>query len=261
MHVTRVATLIIEDDAGASIEQRRLVEKHPRFFIVGEARTHFEGLYLASVLKPGLVILDATRRYAVGRDVLQHLRALPGDPVEVMVVTTDRSVVGVRRAMACGVSHYLVKPFAPRVLWRHLDLIWFRRERILALGETVEQADIDRLWPPALTGGSVAVPKGLSPHTLELVERTLRSAVGHAGTSARSAAPVPPGEPAQESHLSLRPTPHGVSATRVGALAGLSRVTARRYLRYLVELGRAHVVSRYGCSGRPEHLFVPLDLS
>lgn len=53
----------------------------------------------------------------------------------------------------------------------------------------------------------------------------------------------------------LRGCPAGASASEVGAAVGLSRVTARRYLTYLAEQGRATRTQRLGGSGRPEVLF------
>jgi len=38
-------------------------------------------------------------------------------------------------------------------------------------------------------------------------------------------------------------------------------VTARRYLIYLVESGRAEVSSEYGTPGRPKHLYAALGHS
>jgi two-component system CitB family response regulator len=41
----------------------------------------------------------------------------------------------------------------------------------------------------------------------------------------------------------------------VASAAGLSRVTARRYLDHLCRLGTAELTMRYGGRGRPEHRY------
>lgn len=46
-----------------------------------------------------------------------------------------------------------------------------------------------------------------------------------------------------------------VSAADVAAFTGMSAVTARRYLRFLVAVGRASVSCRYGRVGAPERLY------
>jgi two-component system CitB family response regulator len=50
-------------------------------------------------------------------------------------------------------------------------------------------------------------------------------------------------------------TESGLTATQVGERAGISRVTARRYLDHLCRLGRVEVAMRYGSPGRPEHRY------
>ena len=51
------------------------------------------------------------------------------------------------------------------------------------------------------------------------------------------------------------PGPAGMSAQAVGTATGVSRVTARRYLEHLVELGIAVRMPQYGGVGRPELLY------
>jgi response regulator of citrate/malate metabolism len=50
----------------------------------------------------------------------------------------------------------------------------------------------------------------------------------------------------------LSGTGAGMSAAEVAAGLGASRVTARRYLEYLAEIGLASRHARYGGAGRPE---------
>ncbi|MBY8852537.1 helix-turn-helix domain-containing protein, partial [Saccharothrix sp. MB29] len=51
----------------------------------------------------------------------------------------------------------------------------------------------------------------------------------------------------------LRTTTGDLSAQEVGERAGLSRVSARRYLEHLVTVGKAEVQPRYGVANRPAH--------
>jgi response regulator of citrate/malate metabolism len=50
----------------------------------------------------------------------------------------------------------------------------------------------------------------------------------------------------------LRERPEGLSAAEAGAIVGVSRVTARRYLEHLADEGSVVRAPRYGGSGRPE---------
>jgi response regulator of citrate/malate metabolism len=70
-----------------------------------------------------------------------------------------------------------------------------------------------------------ALPKGLTEATLQQVLDSLRDAGAH------------------------------VSATEVGDRIGVSRVTARRYLEHLVDIGMAERSPQYGGPGRPENRY------
>jgi two-component system CitB family response regulator len=97
----------------------------------------------------------------------------------------------------------------------------------LARLREADQGEVDRIFGTLRAGstGTGALPKGLSDATLELVLRTLRGS--------RS----------------------GLAAADVAHVAGLSRVTARRYLDHLCRLGTAELTMRYGGRGRPEHRY------
>jgi two-component system CitB family response regulator len=98
-------------------------------------------------------------------------------------------------------------------------------QRLKQLSEADQHA-VDTLYNILRHGSAEeTLPKGLSRPTLELVTRIL-----------------------QEAERDL-------TAVEVAELANLSRVTARRYVDHLVQLGRVEVVMRYGSPGRPEHLY------
>jgi len=51
----------------------------------------------------------------------------------------------------------------------------------------------------------------------------------------------------------LKDSDADLSAQEVGERAGMSRVSARRYLEHLVTIGKAEVQPRYGMANRPAH--------
>jgi two-component system CitB family response regulator len=53
----------------------------------------------------------------------------------------------------------------------------------------------------------------------------------------------------------LQSRPTAVSSSDVAEIAGVSRVTARRYLDHLARTGFAEVSLQYGTPGRPEHQY------
>lgn len=223
--------LVVDDDFAVAALHRRFVDDHPDFEVVGVAHSVAEAKAHLRERRPDLVLLDLYLPDASGLDLLPWLRQHPELDVEVIAVTADRDLKSVRTARSGGVFHYLVKPFTVRQLHdRMSDLAHGWRQSARDEAVAVDQHTIDAIMGgtapvPVAAPTASALPKGLSPHTLELVVAALR------GVS------------------------DDVSAVELGELVGLSRVSARRYLDYLATAGRVQVTPRYGAAGRPEHRY------
>ncbi len=228
-----IRTAVIDDDREVAGVHTGFLMAHGGFDVVGVAYTGADGLELISSRRPELVLLDIHLPDLSGIEVLRAARNLTGDPVDIIAITAARELETVRAAMAGGVLHYLVKPFNSKVLLERLDQYVTHRRNILehSAGNSpaLDQAVIDRLLGPAQehrAGAGMKVqaslPKGLSVPTLEAVIGDLRS------------------------------NPEGSSASEVALRLGLARVSARRYLEYLVTREQAKITPRYGAAGRPE---------
>ncbi len=99
------------------------------------------------------------------------------------------------------------------------------RRSVSTSGEQAAQADVDRALGLLRGSQGATLPKGLSAGTADAVADALRQAD----------APL--------------------SASDLAEALGISRVTARRYLEHLVDIGNAQRAPRYGGTGRPEHLY------
>lgn len=233
-----IRTLVVDDDQEIAGVHSGFLLAHGGFDVVGVANSGGEALEMVRELKPELMLLDIHLPDMSGIEVLRAARNLPGDPVDIIAITAARELETVRAAMAGGVLHYLVKPFNSKVLMQRLDDYVRHRASIVEHSSVsagpLDQDRIDRLLAatptraapasaPAL-GGSL--PKGLSQPTLEAVIGALRSS----GV--------------------------GSSASEIAAQLGLARVSARRYLEYLVTKGKARIVPKYGAAGRPEKFYV-----
>jgi len=239
-----IRTLIIDDDVAVAGIHHGFLLARGGFDVVGTAHTGQQGLDLAAELLPELVLLDIHLPDMSGLDVLQGLRNRPQQPVDVLVITASRELETVRSAMAGGVLHYLVKPFTSQALNERLDEYVELRDELAAgsAAGPLDQERIDRLVAPsrravppesaaepteATAGGPAArLPKGLSRPTLDAVIEALQS------------------------------SPGDVSAAGLALQLGLSRVSARRYLEYLVVTGFARLTPRYGAAGRPENRYL-----
>jgi response regulator of citrate/malate metabolism len=219
-----ISVLVVEDEEITAEANRIYVERVDGFRVAGVARSGGEALRFLRHTPVDLILLDLYLPDMHGLEVCRAARA-GGLLCDVIAITSARDLDMVRSAVSLGVSQYLLKPFAFAALQEKLTrYARFRREA----GEIVGQGDVDRML--ANLRGSTELPKGMTQDTLDTVTTELRG------------------------------RPEGVSAQAVGAAAGVSRVTARRYLEYLVEAGVAVRFPQYGGVGRPELLYrMPME--
>ncbi|MFC3686967.1 response regulator [Aquipuribacter hungaricus] len=219
-----IRVLVVDDDEAVAAVHRGYTDSVPGFRVVGVVHRGGDVLPAVRDLRPDLVLLDVHLPDVSGTEVLRRLRA-EGLDVDVMAVTAAREVDTVREAMAGGVVHYLVKPFALAAFRDRLQGYAEHRARLRGAASVADQADVDRLLR-GRQGGVLAddLPKGLSTRTLAVVVQALRDQA-----------------------------PADLSAAEVAGRCGIARVSARRYLEHLEHQGRAVVRPRYGGAGRPEN--------
>lgn len=218
--------LVVDDEPLSASGHAEYVRRVPGFEVVGTAGTVRAAIQSLARGEIDLVLLDLNLPDGHGLDIVRAIRAA-GRPVDILTITAGREVDLVRAAVSLGVVGYLLKPFTFADLRERLEA--YRRYReSLAASTTASQADVDALFRdlrrPVAAGG--LPPKGLAAEVLDRVVEHLT----HAGTD-------------------------GLSASQVGSALGMSRVTARRYLQYLADEGRAVRGQRLGGSGRPEITF------
>ncbi|MER7998867.1 response regulator [Streptomyces sp. NPDC095613] len=220
--------LVVDDDFMVAKLHSRYVSATDGFTVVGVAHSGGEALRAAERLRPDLVLLDIYLPDMDGIAVLRELRAAEERDggragVDALFITAARDAGVVRAALRAGALHYLIKPFSRAALQEQLRHVASLRSRLAVLDEA-RQEDVDQIFgtrPP----GARSLPKGLAPHTADLVAGILRA------------------------------HPAGLSATECAEAGVLSRVSARRYLEHFAETGRAEVTLRYGGTGRPERRY------
>lgn len=218
-----VRVLIVEDDPMVASINQRLVGRLPGFHPVGVCRTAREVLEAVQQLSPDLVLLDVYLPDQSGVEVLQSLRAR-GERVHVIPVTAAHDATTVEAAIRLGAVDYLFKPYEPSRL--EAALLRFRAfYQTLKRHPHLNQADFDLLRTGTSASSGPQTPKGIN-------QATLRRVLDHL---ARADSPV--------------------SATHLALAAGISRVTALRYLDYLLEAGHVEEENLYGAVGRPVRLF------
>jgi response regulator of citrate/malate metabolism len=225
-----IRTLVVEDDYRVAELHCAYVERLQGFEVVGKAHTGTAALQSVDQLLPDLVLLDIYLPDMSGLEVLQRLRDDDHPAVDVVAITAAREVESLRAAMRGGVVHYLIKPFLFPAFEEKLLSYAAARERMARIGKA-EQGDVDRIFGALRSARAESLPKGLSDSTLDLIIQVLGKSQS------------------------------GLAAAAVAEAAGVSRVTARRYLDHLCQLGRAEVAMRYGGPGRPEHRYQLVSVS
>lgn len=219
-----IGVLLVDDEALTLELHRSYVERTEGFEVVAEcagARAAVTAILEAPERERiNLVLLDMTMPDGSGLDVLRHIRARAAD-VDVIAITSVRDADTVRQVIALGAVHYLVKPFPLAVFQERLEHYRTYREHTREVSGATTQAEIDAMIGSMRPTGTIRLPKGLSPDSLERVSAALRDS-------------------------------GPLSATEAAESLGMSRVAARRYLEHLADEGRAERAPRYGARGRPE---------
>ncbi|WP_232664789.1 response regulator [Pseudonocardia sp. TRM90224] len=218
-----IRTLVVEDDPVAAAAHAAYVGRVPGFEVVATAMNGADALRAVTTTQIDLVLLDVHLPDTSGLEVLRRMRAA-GHTTDVIMVTRARDLAVVHAAISFGATQYLVKPFTFSSVRAKLAGYLEYRER-LRNEALVAQGDVDELFS-SLRGRVVAsgLPKGVTKESLDAVSAALQAAGRDVG----------------------------LTAAEVAGTLGASRVTARRYLEYLVETGLGVRRARYGGTGRPQ---------
>lgn len=214
--------VIVEDDPMVSLINRTYVERDSRFRVVQTFQDGRAALNWLTQNPVDLAVLDVYMPLFTGVELLRELRHRQID-VDVIMVTAANDGATVDALLKMGVVDYLMKPFTAERFQQALDT--FCRHKDALTAESVEQSTLDKLFTATGTG-EVQTPKGLQESTLEKVRSCLRSS------------------PAQ-----------GMPSEAISRETGLSVVTVRRYVNYLVERGEASSTVNYDTGGRPCRLY------
>ena len=218
-----IQVLIVEDDPMVADLNRRYLAKIEGFKVEGIAGSYQQALELLEFGNVDLVLVDIFMPGMNGLELLAKIREV-GHGVDIIMVTAARDADSVKQALRLGAVDYLIKPFEFERLAMALQKYKARVEAIHSR-ELICQRDIDAqfLERPA----RCSLPKGLDKNTLQMIKTMIDKS--------------------------------GVAFTidEMAKQAGISRVTLRKYLDYLVDSGRLTIELVYGPVGRPVNRYVP----
>lgn len=218
-----IRVLIVEDDPMVAELNKRYLANIEGFQVKGIADNYHKALEFLKSEDVDLVLVDIFMPGVNGLELLAKIREV-GHGVDVIMVTAARDTDSVKQALRLGAVDYLIKPFEFERLNMALQQYKARVEAIHGL-ETVSQRDIDvqLLDRPA----RCSLPKGLDKNTLQAIK------------------------------MAINKSGEAFTIEEMAKQAGISRVTLRKYLDYLVAIGMLTIELVYGTVGRPVNRYVP----
>ena len=219
-------TIIVEDDPMvAQINQQYLqqMEDIKVDAVFGNGQAAWDYLLANPV---DLAILDVYMPGLSGTELLRMIRDRNLKCAVIMVTAASEMSV-VDKALRLGVVDYLIKPFSFPRFQEAVQRCRSKME-LLNSGEAVDQGMLDCLFhgEPLSPAEHTNLQKGLNQKTLSYIYSYIKE------------------------H-----TPERHTCESLSAASGLSKVTIRRYLNYLVETGQLLSSIDYETGGRPRVLY------
>lgn len=216
------SVIIVEDDPMVASINRQYVELEPSFSVKQSFKSGQDALSCLSREEADLIILDYHMPLMTGKEFIDRLHSMGKAPSVIMVTSASDSAI-VQELLSRGVLDYLVKPFE-RSRFRQALSRFAQTRSCLDGSPELNQAEIDRLLSHMQPSSSfqTELAKGLSETTLNLIRNFLQNR---------------PGE--------------FFSSEQIAEQVFLSRITIRRYVNYMLEMGEIISSVDYQTGGRP----------
>jgi response regulator of citrate/malate metabolism len=220
-----IRIIIVEDDPMVAQLNAAYLERLEGCCVVGQFSNGLEALEYLRKNPVELAIVDVYMPVCSGIELLRRLRS-EWNRTAVIMITAATEMNVVDEALHLGIEDYIIKPFSYDRLRE--SVLRFRDKTSLVQGAgTVSQDVVDRILgnhPRPRTGGSL--PKGLNARTMAAIRAVLEQDPDCIHT-----------------------------CESISAASGLSRVTVRHYLNYLIDVGELTSSIDYETGGRPRVLY------
>lgn len=217
--------LIMEDDPMVAELNRRYLEQLSGFTRVATARSVEDALGLLEKYQIDLILLDIFMPDRNGLDLLAQIRGM-GKEIDIIVVSAACDQASITRALRHGAVDYLIKPFE---FERFHEALSNYRERVMVMQSraAVSQDELDRrVLGKVQRSENAEFVKGLDANTLKKVWERIQASHG---------------EPFTTEEIANR--------------VGISRVSMRKYLKFLNQIKAVSVEIIYGSVGRPVYTY------
>lgn len=219
-----IHVLIVEDDPMVAKLNKCYVESVEGFKVVNTVNDGEKALEFLKKQDVDLIILDI---YMPQLDGISFLKEMRKNSIEadVLFVTAAKETDKIDAGLKLGAIDYLIKPFEYDRMRKSLEN-YTERYNVLRSEDVIKQEDIDKITTKNPLGHTELPPKGLHQKTLKRVRKIMKENRGKL-----------------------------VSSGEIAEKIGVSRVTIRRYLEYLVSIQEIILEIEYGGIGRPNHRY------
>jgi len=218
--------VIVEDDPMVLELHRQYIVKMPEYKLVGCAKSGEEGQKILDDLKPHLAIVDIYMPGITGLQLLKHIRN-SGLSTDVILVTAAHDTESIQQGIQYGAADYIIKPFTYNRLRKSM-INYLQYYNKLHASNMLCQKEVDLLKVTSREKEAIDndLPKGLQHSTLNLIITKLKK---------------------KDDYFSIM---------EISDDLDISRVTVRRYINYLKDIGWLSEILTYGSVGRPSQNFM-----
>ncbi len=216
--------VIVEDDPMVAMINEQYVSRNKNFIVVQKCKDGKSALEYLNENKADLLILDVFMPYADGFEILRQIRKNKVS-VDVIMVTAANDKESLEEALHLGAVDYLVKPFTFDRFRVALDKYMAQMDALKDIG-MLNQKSIDFIIDNSRKKSEDLYPKGIQERTMQLILEQL-----------------------DEQKATW------LSGDAIAEKIGLTSVTVRRYMNYLVETGKVVGEMNYETGGRPCMLY------
>lgn len=221
------SVLIVEDDPMVSMINEQYVLKGADFTIAGTCRNGNEAIEFLKSHTTDLILLDVYMPYMDGINTLKKIREMKISS-EVIMITAANDTTTIEQTMNLGVLDYLIKPFAYERF--NVALEKFKiKHNLLKGSQVLDQHSLDSLitanFQKEKKELNINLPKGIQRTTLNRIK------------------------------IFFDQNQNWQSVDMISDALGISLVTARNYLNYLVSQKIVLEDINYSTGGRPSMLY------
>lgn len=211
--------VLIEDDLMVMQINMNYLKANKNIEISGIFRNGKEALDYLKHNDADLALVDYYMPVMDGKDFISELRK-NNINLDIIMITSANSVNEINELLNLRIFDYILKPFTFD-RFNHAISNWLSRKNILSSKDILNQSEIDNVIKNNNTNINISLEKGLNFNTLSIIKEHLIKANDY------------------------------LSSNEIALEIGLSRITVRRYMNYLLENKIIKSKIDYLTGGRP----------